>query len=66
MAEGAVSWHGFVATKRVEGGTKSGGMEAVTHDDDLVVKAKLGRSNALSAEFRFVTKRDVPICTRAI
>ena len=67
MAEGDASWHDFVTAKRVDGGTKSGDMEAVTNDDNLAInKAKLGGSDAGSEEFCFVAKRDVPIRTRAI
>ena len=66
MAEGAISWHQFVAEKILEGRAKIEDMETVTNDDDLTVKAKLDRSDAVGAEFCFVAKRDVPIFTRAI
>ena len=66
MAEGAASWHGFVVAKRVEGGKKSEDVGAVTHDNDLAVKAKLGYSDAVSADFCLGAKRDVSIRTRMI
>ena len=66
MAEGAASWHGFVAAKRVEGDTESADMEVVTNNDNLAANAKLGCSDAVNAEFRFVTKRAVPICTYTV